>query len=78
MIVNMPQFRENQTCTVLRATILHHVLPEHHVLAVFLVGEKSRCHAGDSVAIVGLIRETGDLPVPEKATQNGNHNSVHV
>ena len=46
-------------------------------------------HAGDSVEVVGLPRETGGFLVPEngkfpfrkrgpKATQNGDYNSVHV
>ena len=50
---------------------------------------KRAIHAGDSVEVVGLPRETGRFPVSEKgkfpfgkrgakATQNGNHNSVHV
>ena len=53
----------------------------------FLV--KQWIHAGESVERAGLPRQTGAFPVPEKAhfpsgkvgakaTQNGDHNSVHV
>ena len=73
-------FREkNQTCTELRGTILRHLLPPM----------KRWIHTRDPVEIVGLPKERGGFPVPEKsqfpsrergakATQNCNHDLVHV
>ena len=59
------------------------------LVAPILRLRKQAIHAGDSVEITGVPRETGGSPVLNKgkfpfgkrgakATQNGNHNLVHV
>ena len=70
-----------------------HCFEGHHfasrLVPYFLVGEAGD-HGGDSAEVVGLPIEILGFPAPEKdkfpfrkgggakATQNGNHNSVHV